>query len=129
MKSGRILGGEVMLTVKQTNIIMNRCDSVYITVTVRQSNGEPYELQEGDKLYFAAKKKATDTNYAIAPKLLNGTVLELTPEDTESLDFGSYLYDVRLVTAKGYTTTIIKPSTLTIEESITGSGDQEWMKK
>ena len=40
-----------MLTVKGSNITMNRSDSVYITVTVRQSGGEEYKLQEGDKLY------------------------------------------------------------------------------
>jgi hypothetical protein len=102
---------------------MNRSDSVYITVTVRQADGQAYDLQEGDKLYFAAKKKATDKNYAIAPKELNGNVLELTPLDTEQLDFGAYVYDIRLITAKGFTSTIIKPSVLTIEESITGIGD------
>ena len=113
-----------MLTVKGTNITMNRSDSVYITVTVRQAGGEEYQMQEGDKLYFAAKKKATDKDYAIAPKALEGNVLELTPLDTEQLDFGTYVYDVRLVTAKGFTSTIIKPSNLVIEESITGVGDR-----
>lgn len=113
-----------MLTVKGSNITMNRSDSVYITVTVRQSGGEEYVLQEGDKLYFAAKKKATDKQYAIAPKELQGNVLELTPLDTEQLDFGTYVYDIRLVTAKGFTSTIIKPSSLVIEESITGVGDR-----
>lgn len=113
-----------MLTVKGSSITMNRCDSVYITVTVRQNGGQEYILQPGDELYFAAKRKATDKSYAIAPKLLKGNVLELTPNDTEQLDFGTYVYDVRLITAKGFTTTIIKPSPLVIEESITGVGDQ-----
>lgn len=116
-------GGEV-LTIKGSTITMNRSDSAYITITVRQTGGEEYTLQEGDKLYFAAKKKATDSNYAIAPKELMGNVLELTPLDTEQLDFGDYLYDIRLVTGKGFTSTVIKPSVLTIEPSITGIGDQ-----
>lgn len=113
-----------MLTVKGSTITLNRCDSVVINVTVRQADGQEYEMREGDVLYFAAKKKATDTSYAIAPKALKGTVLELNSEDTEQLDFGTYLYDVRLITANGFTTTIIKPSNLIVEESITGIGDR-----
>lgn len=113
-----------MLTVKGSNITMNRGDDVYITVTVRQAGGQEYVLQEGDTLYFAAKKKATDKDYAIAPKALIGNTLELSPLDTEQLDFGTYVYDIRLVTAKGFSSTIIKPSSLVIEESITGIGDR-----
>lgn len=113
-----------MVKVTGTTITMNRSDSVFITVTVRTNQGEIYELQEGDKLFFAAKKKATDTDYAIAPKELQGNVLELTSLDTEQLSFGNYMYDIRLTTKNGYTTTVIKPSILTIEESITGIGDR-----
>lgn len=122
-----------MLTVRGTNITMNRCDSVYITVTVRKNDGTEMELGEGDTLYFAAKRKATDKDYAIAPKpLLNENghgVLELCPEDTEQLEFGTYIYDVQLVTAGGTVSTVIKPSQLVIEESITGIGDRKWKKK
>lgn len=112
-----------MVSIKGTNITMNRSDSVFITVNVRTSQGEIYDLQEGDALYFSAKKKATDESYAIAPKKLAGNILEITTGDTENLSFGTYTYDVRLVTAKGYSSTVIKPSPLTIEESITSVGD------
>ena len=112
-----------MMSIKGTNITMNRSDSVFITVTVRDSQGNVYDLQEGDVLYFSAKKKSTDKNYAIAPKALVGNSLEITTADTEYLDFGTYVYDVRLVTRQGYSSTIIKPSSLVIEESITGVGD------
>lgn len=121
-----------MLTIKGTTITMNRADSVYITLTVRDSQGAPYQIRDGDTFYFAAKKKATDTDYAIAPKPLaidtdeNGVttaVLELVPEDTEQLAFGPYLYDIRMTTKRGTSSIIIKPSTLNIEETITGIGD------
>ena len=113
-----------MVKITGSTITMNRSDSVFITVTVRTAQGEVYELQEGDKLTFSAKKKATDSDYAIAPKLLNGNVLEITSLDTEHLAFGTYIYDVVLTTKSGYTTTIVEPSNLVIKESITSAGDR-----
>lgn len=116
-----------MISIKGTTITMNRSDSVFITVTVRDAQGNIYDLQENDELLFSAKRKATDTSYAISPKPLVGNVLEITTEDTENLAFGTYTYDVRLVTTRAdgtkYSTTIIKPSPLIIEESITSVGD------
>lgn len=112
-----------MITIRGNNITMNRSDSVFITVTIRDIQGKDYELQDGDKLYFAAKKKSTDANYAIAPKELVGNVLEITTADTEHLEFGTYFYDVKLVTSTGHTATVISPSSLIIAESITSAGD------
>lgn len=116
-----------MISIKGTTITMNRSDSVFITVTVRDAQGGIYDLQENDTLYFSAKRKSTDPDYAISPKPLVGNVLEITTEDTEQLAFGTYIYDVRLVTTRQdgtkYSTTIIKPSSLIIEESITSVGD------
>lgn len=114
-----------MLKVKNNGTVsMSRGDTVYLNVEILDAEGEPYTLKEGDKLYFAAKKKATDRDYAIPPKLLNGTLLELTSSDTYDLDFGSYLYDIQLRTADGRSNTIIKPSPLIIEETVTAYGDR-----
>ncbi len=112
-----------MVTIRGNNITMNRSDSVFITVTIRDQQGNPYELRDGDVLYFAAKKKATDLDYAIAPKKLIGDVLEITTADTEFLDFGTYSYDVKLVDSKGYISTVISPSNLILTDSMTSIGD------
>lgn len=117
-----------MLKIKSDGTItMSRGDSVYITVNVYDSEGQEYLLKEGDKLYFSAKSKATDKNYAISPKVLGGdkgTTIEIEPEDTADLSFGTYLYDVQMITANGKCNTIIKPSKLIIEEVITAHGDR-----
>lgn len=113
-----------MLTLRGSTITMNRCDSVCVDVNLRLNDGTEYELQEGDQLFFAVKKNAKDKNYAIAPRALVGKVLELFPSDTEHLEPGEYLYDVRLVTKRGYESTVIRPSILNIEPSITGAGDR-----
>lgn len=113
-----------MLTIRGTNITINRGDTAFITINVRDNEGQVYELQAGDKLWFAVKSKATDIDYAIAPKILNGNVLEIMTEDTINLAFGTYIYDIQLINNKGFVSTIIKPSSFIIDTSITGAGDR-----
>lgn len=117
-----------MLKVKSNGTInMSRGDSISLTINLSDSDGNEYILQEGDRLFFSAKKKATDESYAISPILLTGekgTTLHLDASDTYDLEFGTYLYDIQLVTANGKTNTVIKPTQLIIEEAITAYGDR-----
>jgi hypothetical protein len=113
-----------MLKVRGTEIAFNRGDDVCLKINVYDSEGNPYELQEGDKLFFSAKTKANDKGYAIPPKELEKDVIHIRPEDTYDLPFGTYVYDVQLRTAGGRSSTIIEPSSLVIKESITAFGDR-----
>lgn len=113
-----------MLKIKGTDITFNRGDSIYLNVNVYDENGEPYNLQTGDALYFGVKAKLKDKNYAIPPKKLEGTLLSIEPEDTYDLDFGEYVYDIQLITANGRSSTIIKPSAFIIEPTVTAYGER-----
>lgn len=118
-----------MLKVRRNVISFNRGDDISLQVDVYDSEGQLYELRDGDVLYFSMKAKAKDTNYAIPPKKLeidsNGNhIIHIEPKDTWDLSFGDYLYDVQLITAGGRTSTIIAPTKLTIEETITAYGDR-----
>lgn len=113
-----------MLKISGTKITINRGDTAFLTVNVRDREGNPYELQATDALWFAVKRKITDTSYAIAPKKLNGNVLELMSEDTIHLDFATYVYDIQLINGKGYTSTIIQPSDFIVAGSVTAAGDR-----
>lgn len=113
-----------MLKVSGTKITINRGDTAFLTVNVRDKEGQPYELQENDSLWFAVKRKITDEDYAIAPKKLSGNVIEILREDTIYLDFATYVYDVQLVNGKGYTSTIIQPSDFIVAPSVTAAGDR-----
>lgn len=124
-----------MLKVRSDNsITMSRGDSVYVTINLYDAEGQPYVLKDTDKLFFSAKAKTTDKNYAIPPKELGGEdrkTICLEPEDTYDLPFGTYFYDVQLVsygsTGEGGSprcNTIIKPSKLVIEEVVTAYGDR-----
>lgn len=113
-----------MLKMRGNKITMSRGDFVCFAVDLRDVEGEEITLREGDALYFSAKKKETDVNYAIPPKKLDGNVLTLYSEDTYDLKFDTYLYDIQLVTKEGRTSTVVKPTPLVIEETVTAYGDR-----
>ena len=77
-------------------------------------DGEEYELQEGDKVRFAAKEAWDDAEPCIC-KDLDGYVLTLDPEDTKGLDFGTYYYDVQITFADGTVTTYISKAKLVLD--------------
>lgn len=113
-----------MLKMRGNKITMSRGDFACFTVELRDVEGNTIELREGDALYFSAKKKETDVNYAIPPKKLDGNVLTLQSEDTYDLKFDTYLYDIQLITKEGRSSTIIELTPLVIEEVVTAYGDR-----
>jgi hypothetical protein len=50
-----------MLKVKSNGVIsMSRGDTISLDVNITDSEGNDYELKEGEELYFSAKEKPTD---------------------------------------------------------------------
>lgn len=110
-------------------ITIVRGDSGYVTVPLFEivedaETGEkveqPYTLQPGDTLRFAAAKRygSTEDECIIireieAPEMK----LEFYPEDTKNLKFGEYKYDLELTTADGYVDTILM-STFKVSEEV-----------
>ena len=97
------------MTINGTNISMTRGDSESITVSLQGSS-----FEAGDKVEITVRKYAEHT-----VKLIHKTVTEfedgkaviaIYPEDTASMSFGSYIYDIQLTRADGAVYTIIKPS-------------------
>ena len=71
----------------------------------------------------------TDKEVLITKTLDNGIIrqesdclLLLLPEDTVSLPFGTYRYDVELVLVSGYTDTVIPPSPFIVTGEVTAHG-------
>lgn len=108
------------LSIKGKTISLTRGDSAYLDLHIYNKDGSVYEMQIGDALWFAVKKDANDSTYAIAPKAVgNDMVLTINPSDTSSLDFGTYYYDVQLKNSmSGYVNTIIPISKFIINEEI-----------
>jgi len=106
-----------------SNISMIRGDSETITVSLIGSSNVVVPFVTGDTVYLTIK-----INDCTATKLLQKVitdfpegkaVIEIKPEDTKSLTFGDYVYDIQLTTALGVVTTIVTPSKFSIKGEIT----------
>lgn len=104
-----------MYTIKKNNITLIRGDTMIANVKLIK-DGEQYIPQEGDVIRFAVKHQtlnAAQTEYTDVEPLIikniptNTLVLELEPQDTKSLGFDTYDYDVEITYADGKVDTFI----------------------
>ena len=99
-------------------ISLTRGDSLILHVEVTQ-NFEPYVPQEGDVIRFALKKNSNDQEVLILKDIdLNSMQLIIDPEDTKSLAYGTYRYDIELTTVSGFVDTFIGPANFKITEEV-----------
>lgn len=109
-----------MLSVSGTNIKLTRGDTAYLTLDL-SANSEPYQYEEGDVVTFSVRKTTddNDTQYLFQKVVAAGETIIIEPEDTKSLEYGRYKYDIQLNTTKGEVFTVIEPSTFQISEEVT----------
>ena len=110
-----------MLTIKGNQIFLTRGDSMLIKLSLENEDGTDYTPSESDKIYFRLKKFATYTDILIEKQLSN-MMLELTQEDTAMLNFGTYRYEIELVTTDNRHYTVICDQPFTIEEELENHG-------
>ena len=97
-----------MLIVADNKIQLTRGDTMMLDVVLKNSNGEVYTPLETDHIYFRLKKTASARNTLIEKEIpYDSMVLELEEADTKNLGFGTYYYEVELVTAEDYHFTAI----------------------
>jgi hypothetical protein len=82
---------------KESLIELVRGDSYTAVIAITDEDGDEYELEPGDELYFAVKKFFDDPTYIIEPRILDTNILRLSSEDTKGLSFGDYVYNIKLV--------------------------------
>lgn len=101
--------------VKGTSIILTRGDTLRVKVNITL-DGEEYTPVNGDSIRFAVKhpilnSKQTeykDTQPLIVKTIPNDTlILELQPQDTKPLGFGTYVYDIQITFSDGSVDTFI----------------------
>lgn len=116
----------------ENKITLTRGDTARATVAIMEKAGEcdlvPYVPQEGDVITFAVKRNeyigVRYTHLKDAEPLIKKTVpidtmtLELTPEDTKDLGFGTYLYDIEITMADGTVDTFIEDALLDITTEV-----------
>lgn len=93
-----------MYYIEGTKIVLTRGDTFICDVSIKQGSDD-YIPAEGDRVRFALKRKMfapdkgnyIDQNPLILVEIPTETlVLELHPEDTKKLKFGTYAYDVEI---------------------------------
>lgn len=104
------------MTINGTEIYMTRGDNESITITV-----DGQELLEDDIAELTVRQ--TVRSDKVIHKTVNPNpdqksfTISLEPEDTRTLQFGNYIYDIQLTLA-GIVRTVIRPSTFTIGEEV-----------
>lgn len=92
------------MSVKISNnvISITRGDTLRTKVTIKKEDGSIYTPVDGDVVTFGLKKTINDENCIVEKIIPNNTMeLHLAPEDTKSLEYGEYVYDVQLKFASG----------------------------
>lgn len=104
--------------ISNNEISLTRGDTLIAQVTLMDGCDE-YEPQEGDVIRFAMKKNYGKNEVLIKKEIpIDTLVLEILPEDTKSLSFGDYVYDVEIEFADGRVDTFIPKGVFRITEEV-----------
>lgn len=109
----------------KNDLTIIRGRSYLFDIQVTDSEGELYNLQDGETLIFGIKKKYTDPVYVFKKILtINDATdtgvysLKILPRDTERLVCDTYCFDVGMKRGDDYFS-VIDYSTLTLEKNVT----------
>lgn len=105
--------------VRKNTIFLTRGDTFKARLTINNPDGSVYTPVEGDKIRFALKENVEDKECLILRDIpIDTMLLILYPEDTKSLEFGSYVYDIQLTKANGDVDTFITASKLKLTAEV-----------
>lgn len=106
---------------RTSTIHITKGDSGTLNVELKDSDGEVYEPQLGDRIIF---RVADDTRTVIFAKEADieeeGNLVTFLPEDTKDLQTRQYNYEVELVTEDGNHYTVIEYAIFEIGKEIEG---------
>ena len=105
-------------SINGNKITLTRGDTLYLTVLM-EKNGASYSPVEGERVRFALKKSIDDEEPLILKDIpIDSMILKLLPEDTKTLDYGSYKYDIEYTSVDGDVDTFIGPANFNITEEV-----------
>jgi hypothetical protein len=105
------------------NISMIRGDTEIIKVSCKDAQGVDVPFEDGDTLYFTVKSSVNTAEIKmqkVITEFPDGIAyINISPDDTKSMNFRDYYYDIQLTRANGTVKTIIPPSIFTIKGEVT----------
>lgn len=106
-------------SVSGTTITLTRGDTFVALISITKQDGTLYICGDGDEVRFAMKRKYEDDDPLLVRDIPIDTMkLTINPEDTKSLEFGKYVYDIQLTKADGTVDTFITKATIRITEEV-----------
>lgn len=107
-----------MLEIINNKIRLTRGDTMRLSISLQNSDGEPIVLSPTDKLYFRLKRNAKIEEMLIEHLGDSEQMLiELNENDTKDIPFGKYKYEIEVV-YEGDHYTIIENEDFTIGEEL-----------
>lgn len=110
----KVLNGKIQLTRGDT-AIMN------CSVVNQDAEKTEYIMQDGDVLVFTVRSepKSDSSDGYLIQKTFIDKQIKLVPEDSNSIPYGEYIYDVQLTFANGDINTIIPANIIAICDEVT----------
>lgn len=105
--------------VRNNTIYLTRGDTFKAHLTITYPDGSIYTPVEGDSIRFALKETIDDEECLIYRAIpIDTMLLVLYPTDTQTLEFGTYVYDIQLTKANGDVDTFITASKFKITAEV-----------
>lgn len=108
-----------MLKITSDKVYLTRGDTADILINIYDADKQAYELQPGDSLIFTLKANCVTDNYFIQKECSSDSKIHLLPDDTNTLSYGTYYFDVQLTTALGQVYTVIPPHEFILSKEVT----------
>lgn len=89
-----------------------------LELSIKDDSGSDYQIQADDSIIFTVKKTTMDKTVILQKKALDGEI-KIKADETASLAYGRYIYDVELRKADGTVSTVITPSPFVLCEEVT----------
>ena len=106
-----------MLKTIGTNIELTRGDTAELSLDVKKNDGTAYDFSNDTAVLTV--KSSTITSEIMFQKTFSSGEIKINPEDTASMKYGTYKYDVQITTAGGDVYTVIPPSDFIIAQEVT----------
>ena len=102
-----------------------RGDTKPLKFQIKDNNGNILKMDSNDELLFTVKKNYNIKNAILQKKLSDGSIhydsgyyfIALSHEDTANLKYGTYVYDIQLMSGEIVSTLVL--GTITLTEEVT----------
>lgn len=106
-----------MIKLHGNRIYLTRGDTALLKVVILGADKEVYTPDDTDTVTLTVKKTTGSADILFQREVVDGMVT-IEPEDTASLPYGDYVYDVCLETEKGIVQTFIPPTVFKLTEEV-----------